>query len=356
MKPANRLARFVALYSDSVLILHPLYDHRADLQVKYKSADTEYITALIKMGIEADFMLLFHYRPLLEEGIVGIGPHSFSLCEKCQKENIRGLKEIEKGASLIAKENLRNFKIQYQRDDFNLPSISFDGPEEFLAHPISVTLYKENTQYKKRDDQYWVTYLIRSGLSGILHPNCKSFSYLTDHTPDIAVLKKTTEQKFPEINASLLEGLSHNLPFIDNAPLSRLIEFRKKEGEAFRVYRDSLRLALKSVQNTTENISGEVFSDVVLPELNKIDNTIKNSRKILKRRLSEELIISVGSIGLGLFAGLVSPTFGACIGAVGGLRSVPGLVKDAASIFSEPLEIRNNSYYFLWKVREETRN
>ena len=56
-------------------------------------------------------------------------------------------------------------------------------------------------------------------------------------------------------------------------------------------------------------------------------------------------------VGIGLFNGVLPPTFGECLAAVGGMSFVSGLVKQIEGAVGEPPEIREDSYYFLWKMK-----
>ncbi|MCX6039004.1 MAG: hypothetical protein NTW99_14200 [Chloroflexi bacterium] len=153
---------------------------------------------------------------------------------------------------------------------------------------------------------------------------------------------------------ALIDGFSHDIPYISNVPINKLIELRQKEGEAFEVYRDALNRALMQIDDSSVPRARQVFSDTVLPELHKINNAIKNSRKLLKRSIAQELLLGAGFIGIGLFSGLVPATFGECLAAVGGYSFITGIANEIKNLATEPPEIRENSYYFLWKIQKQS--
>jgi hypothetical protein len=344
----DELVRFAALYAEHVLISYPIYDMREKLSKEgLDDSDRAYILA--------DFKMLFYYRPLLEEGIIGLTPNEYFYCPNCDKEAIESFSKVEDGLDRFIEDNIGRFKLHYNPKNNR---VKVEIPEEysFSQHGMGyIQTPEKDEEFQRRDDKFFIKLFMDRSVSGVIQPYWHNASYLTNHKPEFEVLRYATDSRLANINTSLLQGLSHDLPFIHDVPFSKLIELRIKEGEAFKVYRDALRLALKTVCENNESKTNEIFDDVVLPELNKIDSTIKNSKRILTRSLSEDLIIGAGFIALGLMAGLISPTFGACISAIGGAKFISDIVKDATHIVSEPSNIRENSYYFLWKVKKESR-
>ncbi len=97
----------------------------------------------------------------------------------------------------------------------------------------------------------------------------------------------------------------------------------------------------------------KAFNDTVRPELNNIELTIKNSRKLLWGSLAKDLIFGTGFITVGLFSGLLPPNIGEIVAALGGFNFVSGSLDKISKLVQEPSEIRNNKYYFLWKVKRQ---
>jgi len=120
------------------------------------------------------------------------------------------------------------------------------------------------------------------------------------------------------------------------------------------VYRYSLSAALNTASNAKLKDYDQVFKDEVLPQLSTIDLAIKNSRKLLTRSVATDLGIGAGLVGVGLLSGILPPNMGEVATVVGGYSFVKGLAQQVCQLTSEPLSIRDNKYYLLWKLRKKT--
>jgi hypothetical protein len=160
-------------------------------------------------------------------------------------------------------------------------------------------------------------------------------------------------------NRAAVEALSHPLPFVDNVSLKRLLQVRAENGEAFLVYRDAVREVLSSAQGKTAAELHEAFDDAIRPELNRIALTLKNARSQLATSAMVDLAITVASVSIAAFSGLLPATLGIPkevldVGAaLGGWQGVRGLASTAAGVRRAPREVADNRYAFLWKVRRE---
>jgi hypothetical protein len=157
--------------------------------------------------------------------------------------------------------------------------------------------------------------------------------------------KQTAPQQF-----SLASDLSHSLPVIRNATISSLVELRQKEGEAFQVYRNTISKVMAEVMGSDRTCVVGNFADLVRPEIDQIENTIKKSRKMIKLSVGEDLILGAGFASLGLFSGILPANIGEIIGALGGFHYASGVLRKLNQLRMESPEARDNKLYFLWKA------
>jgi hypothetical protein len=160
-------------------------------------------------------------------------------------------------------------------------------------------------------------------------------------------------------NRVAVDALSHPLPFVDDVPIERILKVRQQEGEAFLVYRDAVRKLLSAADAKTSKELREAFDDEIRPELNKIDLTLKNTRKALSRGTLVDAAIVFASVSIAAFSGLLPPTLGLPPGvldvgaALGGWQGARGLVSKLSSRRTTPKDVADNKYAFLWRMQAE---
>ena len=125
------------------------------------------------------------------------------------------------------------------------------------------------------------------------------------------------------------------------------------------MYRDAVRNILVSAQDKSSTELREAFDDVIRPELNKINLTIKNARKLLTTSALTDVTIAIVSVSIAAFSGLLPANLGIPkemldIGAaIGGWQSVKDLALKVTEIHAKPKEVNDNRFAFLWKMKQE---
>ena len=181
----------------------------------------------------------------------------------------------------------------------------------------------------------------------------QGFNYLSDREIDFDVVAAINDPATSDKSQSLFNGLSHAVPLVPQADLSALVKLRSNEGEAFRVYRDrlnSLLLELRSEPDLTEGRVRQALQDAIEPELNKIDQAVKENSRLLHGQLVTDMALSVGFVSIGLFSGILSPAVGQVFASLGGFKYLSSAVDKARQLVAGPREVRTNSCYFLWKA------
>ncbi len=185
--------------------------------------------------------------------------------------------------------------------------------------------------------------------------NCQ---YITDRTIDLELMNMVSDKRIRTFNSAAVDALTHPLSFVDQISLNKLLKLRKDDGESFLVYRDAVRSILKDNQNSSSEELQEAFEDVIRPELNKIDLTIKNSRKLLATSAVTDITIAIASISIAAFSGLLPASLGIPkamldVGAaIGGWQNMKSLATKVAEVNVKPKEVSENKFAFLWKVKQ----
>lgn len=366
-KRVSHLAEFAALYADKVWISDLFFD----------ALLTPVQEDSIRQFLSDNLAILWYLQPLFEEGLVGIADSPFHFCPSCYEKfvgrTIHG-KRIAEAKKTYSDFFLQKAEVFIQIEE-GTPTMKIKSPEGYLdgyGHFASIPLKRVYPLLKQHlsEKPYRLTRgdLARTGflkaytdmsfmndfatqeyLSDKLDAN-----YLTDRQVDLDVISEIGDSEANLRNRALMDGLSHLVPYVHEPNLAKLVKLRAKETEAFKVYRDSLTQAIKSTNDTDPKKVREAFNDIVRPELNKIDWTIKNSRMLFADALKNELIVGAGRITVALFGGLLSPDIGKIVAALGGLDTAISLGLKVASLRKEPLQARDNKYYFLWKVTKQT--
>ena len=95
---------------------------------------------------------------------------------------------------------------------------------------------------------------------------------------------------------------------------------------------------------------------LVLPELHKIQKTIKTNRNFYLKKAGNKIVFNAATITAGVFAGRIFGIDFAQLFKQYGLADIAGLYAgkevydDIVSAIQTPQDALNNNYYFLWKL------
>ncbi|MCH3942556.1 MAG: hypothetical protein LKE37_02370 [Atopobiaceae bacterium] len=129
-----------------------------------------------------------------------------------------------------------------------------------------------------------------------------------------------------------------------NASIDSLLAFRESNLDSFKVFRDTVNSELTGREFCQETIN-EIKLKTIDPEINKINLMIKNNRQKLLTRIGTTVALDMAIITIGSFSGLSTSDVLAVASLLGG---GPLLEKISSSFLKDG--VRNNPYYFLWKL------
>jgi len=327
----------------------------------------------VRFDIASDILILFYFQPLIEQGLIGFASSIFHFCEDCWKTLVAERRPFERRITKVEaalKSRLLTSGKFSVRNEHGVHVVYARGPEELIDHGSQVIVYRKPLKLRRKLTAGQSHKLTRTEADRLkiaerfVYPvvgdimqqewygRLYGSKYVTDRSIDFDILRVLESGAVGRHSDALMEGLKHVVPVIANAPLKTLLKLRAHEGDAFRVYRDSISQVLRDAKSVDPRVVREAFDDIVRPELNKLRVRIDNSRKAIVRELKRDLVISAGTVAIGLFGGLLPANVGDIVSALGGLKFAHSVLDKAIKLREEPEEAKGNSYYFLWKVQQ----
>lgn len=362
LEHVESLARFAALYAERIVIQNP-FDRYLEV--------TEFNERMI-LHLINDIRIIFYLKPLIEAKIISFAINVGHFCKDCYKKHTNEPDEfdikvdearllIEKIYSKDAKFTIRPYNEEY--------IIEIDAPKElihsrglgFKSLPKKLKKFTDITKpYKFTSKDLIETELLSHFSSPIIedmllqnwYSRIYNSNYITDRDIDFNILPIINDENVNIQHSVVSKSFSHYVPVLGDVQLSKLVKLREEEGPSFQVYRDAVSNALQLTGNASSKDIRQAFNDIIRPELNNIELTIRNSRRLLWDSLKKEVLFFSGFISIGLYSGLLPPDVSQVVTALGGSAAAFELMKKTTGLVQEPHDIRNNKYYFLWKVKK----
>jgi hypothetical protein len=296
LERADHLARFSALYADRVFIANPF-----DKYLIYQETGTITTMPLDDINSVSRYLLLdihvmLHLRQLLLVGIIRL--YTKYLCKTCHAHIIQLQDSVKRRIEDLIPaiySDLLEGKFSYEVVDhiLTIKSSEFDdfgyghfrGAEGLLSDEYILRLGSMSERERYNTIMNYPGHaLIGPMLNDIatheLYNCVLPIKFLTDKTCDIDILNKLHPTQ-PNISSGVMSYISYSLPYLHTPSINSIIDLRNKEGEAFQIYRYALNSILDSTSSHSPRTLKEQFEDIIVPELNKMDLTVKNARKLL---------------------------------------------------------------------------
>lgn len=388
LRRIDGLARFSALYSDCVYIRNYFVDYEHLPSNRYEEYNFRYLLA-------GDLKIMIALKPLMTAGVVRfVQPPEpgFHMCPSCAERLIPTFKEVnsalEKHISVLDEKYIE----QTSATLYHTPvfpgepyTIEASGPEELYENgqtlftrarlPRSLLARLKSTpngsvakglQLSKSEIakagfvqdslrviaiDIWMQYLM-SRVSGM------NLKYLTNRDIDISFLEAVTkDEDFKRYNNVLRNHLIYELPILQDVPLTAMLDIRRNEYDAFLTYRDGMNKVIKEYISQRKKLSSlearEIHEDIVQPKLNELNARVKSIKRSLLRKPALDITIAVGILTIGLYSNLLTPEAGKIVAALGGIPALKSLIQSIVEAAQTPQEIRNDSFYFLWKLSKK---
>ena len=353
LQRADRLATLAALYADHVVIRNPFTSY-------YATSDLD----SLRHRLAGDMAVLSRLEPLINSRIVSVTPPAIAMCRSCSRQFERERQRLTTAIDKAGDEILSRYghRISVRRD-IKTGSFAIRGPEEIVVHgsrflrPGKRSDLSGRLTSKRR--MLALRHLIQPALSDVylhhIHSRHSRFNYLTDHELDLTVIRAVGGPAIEPIQQAIARGLAHSLPVLTNIDVPSLLRLRESEGEAFAVYRNRLSEVLRTVDLSSASAIQDAFASHIQPELDRMDLAAANARKLVKRSAANQVGVASAAVSIGLLVGTVEPAIGAVIAALGGAQGLGSLAQRTLDLLQEPPVVRDNSFYFLWKLRRQNR-
>lgn len=370
LNTVGRLTKFAALYADQVTLPDPFQGLEA--QLPWLSSER----AMQEATIYGSVLILL--KPLVLDGLISFSDNiSGRVCSSCLCGSLQANSVSHNGKKIDIVGHLRKRVIEEINYELHCKDGIFyfhiSGPEALIPHGqlfMHADRFSDPNIFGNQKTPRKLTKaevkrigVLDSEIHGIISdvqrqctdPNLRRLSYLTERAIDFELLTLANGGTLKETRVRAATPFFHDVPILNDIPLDRLIRLRVAEQPAFEMYRDSVAASLTTSKGTPIGQQREIYRDVIRPELTKLENSIRRSKKLLLRSAVQDLVLAAGSVAIGLFGNFMPPDIRAGLSSLGGVHYTARLAQSMAKLLGEPKEAIDNRYYFLWKVKKKPR-
>jgi hypothetical protein len=364
LKNIDNLARNATLYADTVFIENPFEQY---FHVKE-------FTGLTRLYLALDLTVLYHYKPLFDEGIFRYSSPITHVCNSCLKKMNAFSKSYEKkiqNAELsILDYLLTELTFTIKNDNDQQPQIIVEGSEDLGDHPVILEINnhlgnplfkriqkKSKLKLTKKEiidfgiPEMFITPIINDLITQNHYSNYFNAYYLTNRNIEERLINNNQSKSKAIMGNKISKSLVHSLPFLPDTDFMNLIKLRKKEGEAFEIYRSSLTNFLTNIKSK-EHYLKQAFQDEIQPEINRINMTLKNSKKLILTDIGKDLLVGSTFVSVGLFSQFLPPNIGQLVAGLGGINYLGKFGDNVKKLATVETEARTNKYFFVWKLQK----
>lgn len=383
----EQLARFSILYVDCLYLPNYFSDYK---HVQFH-IQNDYDRRSLRYHIVGDIKILLKLKPLLRSGIVRFLPTTLMLCSSCFAKINQRIGEIDSrlldqiklldksfSETTTAKLQIVNFTnslgIREYQIDVTCDEALFEHGQYIKIVSELPRIFQRKIDNNPSQHQFSLTKseilrghvntdLIESIARDIsllkFHQERFNLKYLTDRSIDVSLLQAINDEKlFKDYNDILASYLAFKLPIFQYAPLDSLLAIRQNEQDSFFSYRTALNQILRQHILQQKTISAEdakqIYSDVMYPEIKKLNNKVNAIRKSSLTKSLKRLAIATGALTFGLCSNFITPSFQSALYGLG-LMAVYDSAKSISNAVRPDKEIRNDNFYFLWKVFKKSK-
>jgi len=364
----RELSIFAALYANRVFIRDPF-----EKLVYYDPSD---ISDTYRLEFFHSLSTVYALRPLIEQGLIGFAKDIMALCTRHHNQLVRHieltyepkLKAVESDIKLHCSKIISAL---LDRTSSGKPFIELQGPEYLIPHGIMYWHFQklpphlEAFAHRELPHKFSQAEIIENDIASLVtdkvfddilfqewHSWISGTAFLSDSDIYLTVSRSANDKNAQLSADELLGSLAHNVPVIHNADLIDLLKLRQHENESFQVYRDALSALLKNTAGRKGPEIREMLDDTIRPQLHKMDLAVKNWKASLGRTTKNKVLFGSAAVLTGLYTGILPPIIGDAVAAFGGYSAIESLLSNMNESLKEPTTIKENNFYFLWKVQK----
>ena len=141
---------------------------------------------------------------------------------------------------------------------------------------------------------------------------------------------------------------------VNNANLGDILKIRDNDYESFILYRNNMKRLIRELPDNPQQIK-EAFSDMVQPEIDRINISLSESKKSIFKSIAKNVVITSGIVSIGLTTGILPNDINQIVGTAGLCGLAQAAITNIGDALIKPNTLRENPYYFLWKVNSKAK-
>lgn len=365
----EELCYFSALYSDEVWIVNPFE----------KYLHFENIGTNVHQQIIEDLIILYSYRPLIENNIIKFTDSKIHFCRDCFHNylqispekfnkkiedfynfsydlflnniscNIK--KNIGSGATINLKSSIsgllcQNGLVLNTFDARKLPKVLKDSYKQ-NKKIVSKTKLEKSGLINYILDNYFNDYILQE-----LFYNINGTTFLSNRELDKVLFsylnKNYKNSKIENIN----KGIKFTMPFINNCSLDSIMNIRINEGDAFLNYRNSMNNLISSKKELTDSELKDFVNDEINHQLVKIEAIIRKNKKHLVSEFGKNILLGSLAVAVSTFTGVFPDSLKNAILNMGMFQSGKEFIENAKKLIFSEYNHKENNYYFIYKIQQ----
>lgn len=375
-KQLKKTLDFAVLYADKTSLKSPMDEHLNNLiENSFIQLDE------LLFDIES----LITMEPLIEKKIISFFSEYNCLCENCYQQNRikeNAIRELILNSELKINELIKSeiqFELSYQDDHYYIRV--FENLKYGFEHEMHVLIndstflnnafrqvelenVKNGRKYsltkQQRNfvfDNCIVPVYVKPILNDVFYSKIffegTSKTYLSNRGIDGEIINmlSSTARKINNISdEQILDKIDYAFPYIEDSDYKKLISLRESELSSFKIFRDEFSKDIKKFDMTKESYE-DFQRDIIQPKINRINSSIeKNKRYISNQRwknIGSNIILPLITFSVGKYYGLDT------VANLGLSGAIP-ISNHISKILDKPksYEVKDEDYYFLWRVQE----
>ena len=376
IKRARELVQFAAFYSDRVFINNNLFTSSG----RFEKIPID--EARSAFHDELEIILVF--RPLIESGLIEPVTPTTTLCYHCLGKSALSdvdRKRFDGSLRRFAKRFEAETKATIECWEDGSVGLNIQGSDELVEHGFAhqdwgriTKLAKDHPRLATRLKSSQAVPLSRAQRkkfkvdADLAHnlfndigfemamSQCLKTSIVTSRQVHVEILNDFVKDfELNRRNTLIQEHLTCIVPFLNDVPTRDLLMLRKGEADAFVSFRQAFAKAVDEHIKAkpgylSKQDAAAVFKEVIEPELARLNRKVTSATKSVFRRSGAGMLGWAAAISVGFYFGFIESSLLAAAKAF-------GLTKIAADLVGTSAQdtIRNESMYFLWKVRHRAR-
>jgi hypothetical protein len=372
LKKAAQLVQFAAFYSDRVFMNNGLF---SSLGIS-REGDLDDA----RFAFYNELRVLMVFRPLIQSGLIVPLTPSTTKCLHCLGKSVLPAREVarfDRALSRMKRRFADEVEVGLEWSKHEPVIVRCLGKDDLIEHGYSATELGDIAAFS-RDHPALASRLRKNGeilLSqtarkelGIDAENahslfnevgfemgvsqCLKSSVVTSRPIDVEILKDLVHtDELNRRNALIQKHLTCIVPFLDKISPNEILDLRRAEADSFISFRQALAKAVDEyikakAGELTERVAEAIYREVIEPDLARLNQRVRSASKSLFRKSRAGMLGWAAAISAGFYFGLAESSLLVAAKAFGLTKVVTDLIGSSAKD-----AIRNESMYFLWRVR-----